>query len=415
MTPSIVGDLLRRNGSATMRVPIAGKLRAGVKMLTGDAIKAYPFAEELFWQGVREGYGFDFIEKVIVDKAGKTKANLPEYLMRPANAPFFRIVPEDFADPASARAILETFGEDRGDKWGRQIYSLPIVLASDEILDNIPHSFTQWAKSGRARWSEYREDGKRFCMEMMEPKNDPRAKRGAKRVFGGRNHQLRGACNPDECPEFGAGLCKLDGSIRFYVPGYPGIGLIEVETGSVYALTGLMATLEQAQQGMGRIAGTFGGQPIFRLLKREKEISRIDWEKKQPTRSKQQIIELDCLISMVDVARQLEMGGPLRLAAPPSCAALEYRPGPEAKAPETASGLEVVAKEPSNLEILQSRMKAATTAMSDQGRADLRKLALRRFGTGFWSNEQALRQLCDLVEAALMSNDWGFLQQESAA
>ena len=282
--PTIIGE-------KQIRVPVGGKIRPGIKALT-RAAKENPKAAKLYNEGVAAGRSFDEIEKQIVEQC-----NLKNPLT-PRNVPYFTARRGDFVVPEVADRLLDLYGEDRDNGYGRQLYSFPVVFAFDAWQAVMPHSLRCYTSSELKFWSEYSPDGNRMCKTHAPVEIDPRSKR-AVRKFGGRDIVNRGMCDPEKCPEYQARKCNLTGSLLFYVPGVPGTSLVELPTNSFYAMQNARQKLEMVSfMRGGRIAGMFNGQPIFYITKKMHEVSRIDPETGQPGRVKQWLIELEANIEM---------------------------------------------------------------------------------------------------------------------
>lgn len=277
------------------RVPIAGKIRAGIKVLTRAAAQN-PEAAALYEAGMKDGKAYDAIEKTIAEKCKIA------YPLTPRNTPFFRVNRRDFTVPEVADRIVALYAEDRG--AGPQVYRFPVVFAFDDWLDNMPNGLRAFTKAGLKYWSEYDAAGERFCMERVPVKMDERSKR-APRLFGGRASKLRddheGRCMPEQCPQYQKRECTLSGRILFYVPGVPGSSLVELDTTSIYSLRQIRSQMELVSGlRQGRISGTHNGAPIFMLSKVEELVSRIN-DEGQPEKTKQFLVKLDSNLQMVDM------------------------------------------------------------------------------------------------------------------
>ncbi|WCE03603.1 hypothetical protein [Pseudoxanthomonas sp. JBR18] len=112
-------------GQGNVRIPTAGKIRAGIKVLTQKAA-TQPKARALYEQGVAAGKTFDQIEQAIA-------ATLPElrHPLVPRNVPWFTVRGQDFPNPVLAQQILDAYGEDRGE--GRHLYRFPVVFPAASL------------------------------------------------------------------------------------------------------------------------------------------------------------------------------------------------------------------------------------------------------------------------------------------
>ena len=140
-------------GSNASRIPIGGKIRAGIKVLTKRAAEN-PRAKEIYERGVESGQPFEQIERAIVEAVPELKTPLV-----PKNVPWFTVRGEDFPNPSIAKNVLHAFGEDRGDGVVR-LYRFPVVFPSDTWQTIMPHELVAWGANGKKFWSEYSADGR---------------------------------------------------------------------------------------------------------------------------------------------------------------------------------------------------------------------------------------------------------------
>jgi hypothetical protein len=180
-------------GQHPPRIPTGGKIRAGIKVLTRKA-EDNARARDIYECGVADGRSFEQIEKAICEAVPELKTPLV-----PKNVPWFTVRGDDFANPATARQILDAFGEDRGDGVKR-LYRFPVVFPSDQWQTVMPHELVAWGASERRFWSEYSDDGRtRWCKCHAPVPMDESGKR-AIRLFGGRKTVTRadngGLCEP---------------------------------------------------------------------------------------------------------------------------------------------------------------------------------------------------------------------------
>ena len=281
-------------GETQARIPIGGKIRAGIKRLTSTAAK-HPKAASIYADGVAAGEPWDKIEKNL-----REQCNFDKSPLTPQNVPYFTVRRSDFSVPEMADRILELYGEDRGD--GVRLYRLPIILPLDTWLANMPHGLKEFSRAELIHWSEYGGDGGRYCYTRGNVEVDPRNRR-AKKVFGGRPVILRpengGQCSPEVCPEYQAGKCKLSGGLVFYVPGISGSSAIQLPTTSFYSLSQWRQQMEMVGFLRGRLSGLGqDGKPVFWLSKKQQEISMIDPETGRPKRVTQFLVNLEADIDM---------------------------------------------------------------------------------------------------------------------
>jgi hypothetical protein len=171
--PSSIATVL---GQSPPRIPTAGKIRAGIKVLTRTAAD-HPRACEIYERGVAAGESFDQIERLLADALPKLRNPLV-----PRNVAWFTVRSQDFGNPALAQQLIDTHGEDRGE--GRHLYRCRVVFPSDHWQTVMPHELAAWGASERRYWSEYSPDGRvRHCKCHAPVPLDTGGKR-AVRLFG---------------------------------------------------------------------------------------------------------------------------------------------------------------------------------------------------------------------------------------
>lgn len=285
-------------GERQVRLPTAGKIRPGIKVLTATAAKN-PQAQAIYKAGMAAGKPFGAMEAEI------RAACDVKWPLTPKNTAYFTVRPCDFAVPEMAARIMDLYAEDRGE--GLHLYRLPVMFAIDSWQAVLPHALKAWSRSELLYWSEYGPNEKRYCKQFAAVPIDPKSKR-AHRSFGGRRTTLRaeneGVCDPDKCAEYQAGACKLNGALIFYVPGITGAGAIELPMSSFYALQGMRQQLELMLYMRGRLRGF-----EFLLTKQQKEVSMIDLETGKPKRVKQWISVLEAPIDVTKLLTAAEGEG----------------------------------------------------------------------------------------------------------
>jgi hypothetical protein len=287
-------------GRTAPRIPVAGRIRAGIKVLTRRAAENER-VRAIYERGVEQGKSFDSIEREIADAAPDLKNPLA-----PKNVPYFTVRGEDFPNPEIARQITDLFGEDRGDGVKR-LYRFPVVFPADAWQSVMPHELVAWTANERRFWSEYAADGQtRYCMSHA-PVPVVSGTRRAIRVWGGRKTMRRadngGLCDPESCAEYQDRKCNLSGRFIFFIPGIKSISAFELPTNSFYAMNAAIQKFQTIgfMRG-GRISGFLDGRHTpFYLTKRLVEVPRID-EEGRPVRTSQWLIELE---APVDVAALL--------------------------------------------------------------------------------------------------------------
>lgn len=292
--PSVLGE-------QQARIPVGGKIRPGIKVLTAKA-RQNKKAVEIYDRGVAAGAKWAAIEKQIKDEC---KIDWPT---TPRNVPYFSVFRADFSNPANADKIMDLYGEDVSGT--RRLLRFPVIFPTDYWQTNIPNKLECHTRSGLLYWSDYDPVGNRRCFTRKAVEVDARNKRAA-RPFGGRpaipRPDTNGVCDPEKCPQYQNSECNLKGSLLFYVPGIPGGSAISLPLGSFYGL-------EQARETMtmvaylrgGRISGTHDGKPIFYLTKKQQEVSMIDRETGQPKKVPHWIVTLEADIDMLKVFQDVE-------------------------------------------------------------------------------------------------------------
>jgi hypothetical protein len=284
-------------GQREPRIPTAGKIRAGIKVLTRKAA-SNPKVKALYDDGVISNATFEEIERKIIEAfPGIEKPLIPK------NVAWFTVRPNDFPNPALADQILTLYGEDRGDGI-RRLYRFPVMFPADRWQSVMPHELACWSRNEKRYWSEYGSDGhSRYCKMHAPARLDEHTGRII-RTFGGRGVQLRpeneGRCDPENCEEFQARHCNLTGRFIFYIPGIKSLDAFELHTNSFYALSRAIERFETiAFLRGGRLAGFLDRQhtPFF-LTKKLREVSHLDPQTGQPVRTAHWIIELEAPVDV---------------------------------------------------------------------------------------------------------------------
>jgi hypothetical protein len=311
------GSVHASNASAALRrLPVAGRIRPGIKVLTAAASKV-PGLSEVYADGLKEGIGFDEIAVRL-----KKVKGCPAYPLTPKNAPYFSVRAGDFSSPDAAQAIMDRYGSVRQGDPSKRLYDFPVIFPSDNIDLIFREQFEAWKATELLRWSEIDpQSGDLMCMKRTVAAPDP----SARRRWGGRPTEVDRTCDPNDCLLFGKGECKHVGTLNFWIPGVPGVGTIELTFTSIYASLGIAETLDMVRMGLGRVSGLLpDGSTIFRIAKRRERVSRMNWETGKAEKSDQWIIALEA--TGLDMSRVLS--GALALPAP------ETRTVPALSAPE---------------------------------------------------------------------------------
>ncbi|WP_377705266.1 hypothetical protein [Pseudoduganella sp. UC29_71] len=321
-------------GRRQPRIPTAGKIRAGIKVLT-KAAAANPAIRALYDDGLAQQATFEQIERQIAERFPDVKTPLV-----PKNVAWFTVRPNDFPNPALAGQILHAYGEDRGDGEIR-LYRFPVIFPADAWQSVMPHELACWARSEKRYWSEYSSDGQtRRCVMFSPARLDERSGR-ALRSLGGRGTQPRpengGLCAPERCPEFQSRQCNLSGRFIFYIPGIRSLDAFELHTNSFYALSRAIERFEAItfMRG-GRLGGFLDRQCTpFYFTKQLREVSHLDAKTGQPVRSAHWIIELEAPVDVAALLAQQDEEATLRMADATACA-LQANEHPAHAPPATA-------------------------------------------------------------------------------
>ena len=291
-------------GQGVPKLRTAGKIRAGIKVLTKNAANNSK-AKDIYERGVQANRPFEDIEREITQAVPELKLPLV-----PKNVPYFTVRPDDFPNPALAAHILGAYGEDRGDGVKR-LYRFPVVFPADRWQTVMPHELVAWGANDKRYWSEYSTDGRvRQCMSFAPVPRDQTGKR-AIRLFGGRKTTARaengGVCDPERCPEYQNRQCNLSGRFIFFVPGIPSIDAFELHTNSFYAMNAAIQKFQTiAFMRGGRISGFLDDRRTpFYLTKKLSEVTRID-EDGRALRVAQWIIELEAPVDVSALLRNSE-------------------------------------------------------------------------------------------------------------
>ena len=390
MDRSILGDV-------TIHVPVGGRIRAGMKILKRSAAEN-EHAKKIYDEGLAQGLDFDEIGDHLEKEAKQKGALIPH------NAPWFTVRRADFRVPQVADDLIAKYGETRPEHpTVKHLYAFPIVLATDDWLDVIPHTYRCYVGATLRYWAKYDSDGERRCYTHAPVAVDELAKR---KQFPKRTIMLRkeneGRCEPERCQEYASGACKLRGFVRFYVHGVRGMSLFEIPTSSFYSLTGIRGELEQLARVRGRISGLHNGKPLLWVTKERKEISRYSLEHKKYVREKQWLVVFHVLEESVEALLASSSNKAVPLLARAQQGEAPQQP---AREPETA-----------NAEPAQAGTMTTTTGSSGDPYGELKQLRKEVFemlqrldvpvevfsvraeelhGTHWGRSERALRALLD--------------------
>jgi Recombination directionality factor-like len=370
MDRSILGDV-------KLRVPVGGRIRAGMKVLKRSAAQK-EHVKKIYDEGLAAGLDFDAIGQRLEVEAKEKGALIP------FNAPWFTVRRADFRVPQIADDLIAKYGEVRPEHPDvKHLYAFPIVLATDNWLDVIPHSFQCFVGNTLKYWADYDQAGNRMCYTHASVEVDEFAKR---KQFPKRTIMLRqenqGHCEPERCSEYASGACKLRGFVRFYVHGMRGMSLFEIPTTSFYSLTGIRGELEQLTRVRGRISGLHNGKPLLWVTKERREISRYSQEHRRYVREKQWLVVFHVLEESVEALMDSSVKAPPLLAQAQQKA--PAAPVPAASPPASNAAVKELRKE---LNALLHERDVPIDVFSVR--------AEELHGLGWGRNERALRALLD--------------------
>ena len=402
--PSSIATVL---GQSPPRIPTAGKIRAGIKVLTRTAAD-HPRACEIYERGVAAGESFDQIERLLAEALPKLRNPLV-----PRNVAWFTVRSQDFGNPVLAQQLLDTHGEDRGE--GRHLYRFPVVFPSDHWQTVMPHELAAWGASERRYWSEYSPDGRvRHCKCHAPVPLDTGGKR-ALRLFGGRKTVLRedngGVCEPEACREYQAGQCNLSGRFLFFVPGIRSLSAFELHTSSFYAMNSAIQKFETISflRG-GRISGFLDSQRTpFYLSKKLMQVARID-EQGRPARVPQWIIDLEAPVDVAELLRENEDVETAIVQAHRAAQVLEDRSSVTNEAPRVGEVAQPTGSgegEPTLAKVLAFADRLGIPGAAYGAYAD------RRWGPGWKLNPHGRRRAWDDIERH-RNDPSGFLDKVDA-
>lgn len=397
--------------------PITARIRPGLKVPTKAAITASQSNPALaaIFMDVEDGRiaTREAEKRILAITEGKMK-----YPFTPRNTPCFNISSADFSAPElggiGVVKLLDLYGEERDGYPGKRLWRIPMVFADVNDVEKIFPSEFRVGQGANMYRSEYL-DGKRYCMVLPPIDKDG----NAKRKHLARTPVSRGLCDPEHCAEFGSGACKFSGTLRFHIPGFPGIAPFAMGTTSTYAAQDIYFQLEQVIEKMGRIPRTKpDGSPIFWLVKSQKQRSYFDenGEKKTGLQWVPDLIADIEFPKLLEAAERQALIG-MNPAAPTTWLAPSALAVVTAGASKDVSNFKVVGEEPqgNTAKPLTERTPivdqggGAETALSNETAPSFHDMALQngltdlatrwaqlRFGEG-WENDSALNEQATTV------------------
>lgn len=223
----------------------------------------------------------------------------------PTNVDYFTVNKRDCLSGDNADLIMQKYADEDG-----KLRSIPVWFPINEWWELIPHSLTCFGKTKgikhKSSFMPVRNSSGRIT-ELKRVCETPEQVEKGRRIFGGRAWEQKD-CNPEDCPEYQSGNCKLRGSIQFMIPGISGVGTWKIPTSSYYSLSAIRDTLERVYRiTNGRVANIiFRGNTIFVLRKRLATVPSIDIATGEPKMRKQYLINLDLNIDLFELAKEYE-------------------------------------------------------------------------------------------------------------
>lgn len=309
-------SLLRDTATArAVKAQPGGIIRCGIKVLTNKAAE-HTEAVNLYNKavaGTQVGFGMREAEIKIATITGLKNP------LRPTNTTWFNLSAKDFATmggQATVNAILEEYGEDRGDGHGRQLYRFPVLFNKSGSVDELMGaSYVQGV--GDPGYRSVDKDGERHCMylEPIDAKRNAEEVKAGRKKFPPRPLVSRGACDPTVCDEFATGACKFSCNIDFRIPKVSGLGFIRLKTSSAFASSDIFLKLDELWKLCLGSPPQKVDHPIFFFTKIKKEMRYWDNNTGKMAISNQwmPIIECDAdLTKLIEMQEQrmLELAKP---------------------------------------------------------------------------------------------------------
>ncbi|TES70152.1 hypothetical protein E2P84_31180 [Burkholderia cepacia] len=348
----------------------SGKIRCGTKVLTAAA-KQNETAVKIYKDGLAQQRRASAIEKEITAATGLKNP------MYPVNTQAFHLSIDDFVMPILPKVILDLYGETVN--GARELRMFPVFFHSNELFDFFPHRFE--SNSGKDRYrSAFNDKGDRVCEVLpdLDPKKVAEQRRAGVKRLPPRDWTVRSLCDPRTCQQFQAGQCQFRGTLKFYIPGVVGLGVVAMETSSEYAAENIWSTLDQIRNTLGHIPNfnpKDPDKPVFYITKVQEERAYFDGEGKR----KVGLQWVPRLVPAIDIASMLHQGRNLAQQIAP-VAWLSQAPINHG-APEAATGR--------SAEVIDDDGATVSTDRISQLQSTLEEI----FRTGGCSRELALRYL----------------------
>lgn len=272
-------------------------------------------------------------------KVTKKREDGTEYTY-PAATDYFVCPPE----------VLKALGKTEGDKITELSVMFPIE--NDEIFAQ------QWYRRySSSRGLVCKGDG-RNCSRVVDTKTGALADRDAKDVVWREGL----SCEGQKCPEYQAKNCKEVMNLQFVLPDVPGLGVWQIDTGSVNSIININSAIDFIRKVYHRISWI----PLLLRLEKQQVINPDDGKKK-----------------MVHVLQLNTTGTMLQLATSASRTAAAFAlPAPEAEEPpEDVGEIEEVPTHESKPVAQPSEKQRSPVVIDAQAEKDADSLFGGREGT----------------------------------
>lgn len=268
--PSILGDNAIKRAAQGRTLAVSGKIRPGSKEIT-SANSKNPVMVDLFNKAKQGLMSFKEAEKAILDKTGE------KYPFKPVNTPWFNVHASDVeGGQNTVNQIMSMYAEVREGDPEARLYRIPVMFP--DLPTGVEGFFPSEYRVdvGAVKYfSEYSDDGIRNCMYL---KPVDAVVQATKKKWLRRDAIVRKECDPSNCSEFGAGSCRFNGKLHFYIPNVTGSGVFAMRTGSTYAAEDVYVRLQELfSLCNGLLPKSDGhGNPVFFLTKVKKQLTYFE-------------------------------------------------------------------------------------------------------------------------------------------
>jgi hypothetical protein len=229
------------------RIRQAGVIRPGIKIPVSSASSAQ---KALYEKLNAEGVDFDTIDAEM-QKLVKGSA---KSVLRPTNVDYFVVRDSDFARPADAQFIRETYADPDG-----KIRRIPIWFPNNDKSQSIPHNFAAFDGAHNIRCYSFYEGNKPLQFKYL-----PKDIKGAGNANDWRTLETD---DEDEATKACGYKVQFGGRYHFYIKGVKSVGDIVLPTRSWYGLRDGVAVLDRVQTVFGRFNNTYQGESFLELVK----------------------------------------------------------------------------------------------------------------------------------------------------